>query len=227
VEPEAPKIPLESVLNAVKLPRNVTGSIQEAVQAIDSVHGVPVGMSPLSLELTNARSRAGSFRYWERKLRISRQWGDREGFTTIHEFGHALDYDVLDSERKWASTAAPILDDWRSAVSNSRAVKGLEQLLRTPSVQVTLPNNEPFRYTTDRKYIRYLLQNNEIFARSYTQYIATKSANPHLVAWVKQERGAGAMAGSELYYPNFWDDDDFAPIIKAFDNLFGKLGWVR
>jgi hypothetical protein len=62
-----------------------------------------------------------------------------------------------------------------------------------------------------------------LFARSYVQYIATKSGEPDLLAGLNVDR----KALGELHYPTQWDDADFVPIMAAFDELFKGLGWIK
>ncbi|MYE05051.1 MAG: hypothetical protein F4Y00_08800 [Bacteroidetes bacterium SB0662_bin_6] len=69
--------------------------------------------------------------------------------------------------------------------------------------------------------MKYLLQDQKIFARAYLQYIAEKSGNQPVLKALDYVRNNS---------PNFatqWDDADFKPIFAEFEKLFKKLGWRR
>jgi hypothetical protein len=68
----------------------------------------------------------------------------------------------------------------------------------------------------DLRYVIYLLQETEVFARSYTQYIAEKSGDATLLAELQM---AQAMP-----YPEQWTIQDFAPISAEFDGLLAQQG---
>lgn len=138
------------------------------------------------------------------------------GFTLVHELGHYIDHMLIGEPGVPASyPGTPELDDWRDAVVQTWAADGLARIAADPAFDV-LPGPEPG--STFRQYVReYLLTPHELFARSYSQYIAEKSGDRDLLA---------ALADAQtLPYPEQWDDDDFAPIRAAFDRLLEGLGW--
>ena len=57
-------------------------------------------------------------------------------------------------------------------------------------------------------------------ARSYAQYIATRSQDPAML----KELDASRDPGKTPYYAAQWADDDFEPIAEAYDALFAALG---
>jgi hypothetical protein len=61
----------------------------------------------------------------------------------------------------------------------------------------------------------------ELWARSYSQYIATRSGDPDLLKGIDMQRDPG-----RLYKDFHWSDEDFAPIAAAIDAMFKKLGWI-
>lgn len=64
----------------------------------------------------------------------------------------------------------------------------------------------------------YFLQGKEMFARAFHQYVATKTRDPHLLAELEHVRGDRFLSFQ------FWPDDEFAPIERAFDELFRERG---
>ena len=70
---------------------------------------------------------------------------------------------------------------------------------------------------SDRRYLGYLRMKEEVWARAYTQYIATRSSNTLLKNEIEVMRGWS--------YPLQWQTDDFEPVATAIDELFKALGW--
>jgi hypothetical protein len=77
-------------------------------------------------------------------------------------------------------------------------------------------------------FVDYLLAPHEVWARAYAQWVATRSRDRDMMkdlnvyrAW-KPEPGAGNPDLADQ-----WQDEDFAPIGKAIDAMFTKLGWIK
>jgi len=66
-------------------------------------------------------------------------------------------------------------------------------------------------------------QISEYFARSYAQYIATRSGDP----WMLNELESERVLKRRGFAPTQWEDDEFEPIADAFDELFESLGLKR
>jgi hypothetical protein len=120
----------------------------------------------------------------------------------IHEIGHFLDHQGIDSPVDFASRSGRLLEDWRTAVRLSRAVGALQRFPEIGS---------------------YLGRPEEVWARCYVQWIALRSGNPSLRRQVVELRGHDS-ASAEFYAQ--WEDDDFAPIADALDRLFRRLKWI-
>ncbi len=65
----------------------------------------------------------------------------------------------------------------------------------------------------------------ERFARAYAQYITRKGGAAKIRAEVEDQIKASHEEFNE--YPYQWKDDEFAPIEKAFDEMFRKKGWLK
>ena len=149
--------------------------------------------------------------------------------TAVHEIGHFLDYSGLGEPGEFASVAGDLLGPWRAAVRESAAVQRLGQLWRfTRSRAQETPaagdGAEPaVKYAAEQRYIEYLLQNEEIWARSYAQFIAVKSGYPVLREQLDRLR---QRPERRLYYGGQWDDDDFLPILAEIEATFQKKGWM-
>lgn len=103
--------------------------------------------------------------------------------------------------------------------------------------------------STDRGMVSYLLKSRETFARAYAQYVAVKSGDPAALKELAKIQASSkpAVVGVEptaayqqtptltgkkhvpgtWSYPWAWQDDDFAPIQRAFDQLFEVAGWRK
>lgn len=133
---------------------------------------------------------------------------------------------------EWSSSDATnqALAEWRNAVTNSKAVQTLKTWREAPRAQrgTTTPSGDIPQHL-DYDHLRYLLQTHEVFARSYAQYIAVRSADPIGLAELRKLQGQGRPGSQGIFpaYPRQWEDEDFAPIADAFDRLFDSLGWRR
>jgi hypothetical protein len=201
------------VSHAVHLPNSPLGKqLQRSLDAIDRVHGD--GVLPVVPVNTNGTmEHLGVF-----KPRLNYVTGQRSGriqihptgshpeLTAIHEIGHMLDFMALPNPQHgaWPTHMAPALAAWRSAVDRSNAIAQL-------------------RAMKPGKYRNYLLRREEIWARSYAQYIAVRSQDPVLLAQVARMR----VPGTGVYYPRQWDDAEFEPIAAEFDRLLKALGWIQ
>jgi len=104
--------------------------------------------------------------------------------------------------------SAPELEAWRKAVLATDALKGIQ----AESAVAT-----GFK---KRRYHRYPLKPEELWARSYAQFIASDpSAGPIAVDLAK------AIAEDTLHpVKRQWAHEDFAPVAHAIQTLFKTLG---
>ncbi len=146
--------------------------------------------------------------------------------TAVHEIGHFLDFKGLDRSTPWASVNSPALAAWREAVKTSRAVQTLGHFRNptTRTMPVTLWDGSVVEYPVDKIYVGYLLKAEELWARSYSQFIAAQSRDPALLRQLEQERDRPV---SGIYYPKHWDEADFQPIRAEVEAVFRGLRWMR
>ena len=195
------------------------------IDAINSVHGdgilekIPVssyqGENTLGeyISYTNSGVPVG--------IQISTHGNNKE-FTLAHEIGHFIDHRGIIKNGQFASADSAEFEGWRNAIAASEAIKTLVDMAYHKG---TVKGTDKKHYNLDRKYIRYLLQTKEIFARAYSQYIAIRSGDETLLNQLRyfQRKDEEAL----VYYPEQWRDDDFNPIADAIDALFIKLGWMN
>lgn len=147
--------------------------------------------------------------------------------TAVHEIGHFLDYSGLGASGEFSSVAGDLLSPWRAAVRGSDAVQRLGRLWRftedrTQEAQ-TVEAGDRVRYQAEHRHIEYLLQTEELWARSYAQFIAVKSAHPDLREQLGRLR---VRPVRQLYYGSQWDDEDFLPIQAEIEAVFRRQGWM-
>jgi len=92
----------------------------------------------------------------------------RPALTMLHETGHIIDLYGLGTSDAFASVVEAELNDWRRAAGGTQALQRLTELGQT----IVEPDKA--------RYLRYLTMVEEIWARSYAQYIVTRSAEPEL-----------------------------------------------
>lgn len=146
-----------------------------------------------------------------------------------HELGHMIDHHVMAGPGTWGSHKDPAMQTLMAALHQTKAIQTLKVardagvLPRTPH-----PGDTEVKYKKLHSGIAaYMMEDHEIFARAYSQYIATKSGNKDILAQLGVKRHDGTKEPGKAYYPDHWDDDDFAPIMKAFDDLFRSKGWLK
>lgn len=221
--PELPPVVIgpvgKPVSEAIKAPKkgDLVPIIQNALQAINEVHGdgeLPV----IPIERDRSQSRFGGYWYSTSggqqkagKITIRTRDNDHTAITIAHEVGHFLDQQGIGSQL-YASPNDSRLAAWRQAIENSRASSELKELARRAG-----------QAGISRKYVRYLSEWVELWARSYSQYIAVRSKNATMLAQLNVLR----ERTGRVYYPKQWDDDDFEPIAQAFDELMLNLGWRK
>lgn len=189
--------------------------------AIDSVHG-DGQLHPIPIQWGKSKKNNGEYHSRGRtpvKIRLSKL-GDTPELTLAHEIGHFIDQQGIGSGA-WGtsdSKLSALFSDWQRAVQASAAHAEWNRLLAGPSrLQVGQATVK-----LDKKWLRYILSDKELFARSYAQWIATRSGDSVLL----RQLASRQPAASVLHYDH-WSDADFRPIAEAMAELFNRLGWLN
>jgi hypothetical protein len=192
------------ILPPGSLPRD--HELRAVLKAIDSVHGdgelaaipvrwgIPANAAVAEYTATADLAEAVSLTIDSRRAR----WM----IGTVHEIGHFLDHRGIDDPTALASRQSPQLADWRVAVNST---SGYRSLVDRPAA------------------LEYLGQPEELWARSYAQWVALRSGDETLRRQIVELRGPDP---SEIAVHIQWDAADFEPIADAFDTLFRRLGWI-
>ena len=141
------------------------------------------------------------------------------GFALVHEFGHLLDFAGLGlgtAGRYASASGAALVKRWKRAVERSEAVQRLTFLI--DDLMIHVPVEEPAR----RHAARVPLEPEELWARSYAQYVTHLGGDPSLQAALDAARTPNP---GRVYYPMQWSDEDFLPIGEAIETFFRRVGW--
>lgn len=228
--PKVGSIPVKDVLKFTK-PRAQKG-LAEVANAIDSIHSIPDTFQDVDVKESAVRSRYGAYKrgvkmvlgangivspVQYREISMSSQGSHRE-LTFAHEFGHYVEQQGKIFEDPGSQS------DFTSAVKQTKAWKTLNELRGQKTVKIKHSiTGDLVDYSIDRKYVSYQLQGNELWARSYAQYVARKSGLPTLTEQLNTIR----KQQESNPYTTQWDDDDFSPIEGAIDGIIARKGWKK
>ena len=196
----------------------------KTLEAIDSVHDVS-DLPKIPVRANNRMADAGRYRFHrvtDEALTIDVKFSasnPHPGMSLSHEVGHLIDHKGFPDE--WASDAASaegaLLNEWWTALSKSKAYQECERRVtegtwRTSKGELVADGQ--------RAYSRYLVRPVELWARSYAQYVATRSGG---------DLAKELTVTLDRYnsYTQQWDPKDFEPIAKSIDDIFRRLGWRK
>jgi hypothetical protein len=212
-----------SIGRAIVVPSGIVNDdLRDAVAAIDRVHGdgdLPSIQTMFVPQLADERGRDcdGLFVYWRidpsqpfvPSIILVRSGASYRSFVATHEVGHFLDLCALPGPT-FSSSSDPLLAEWRETVTASRAFVELEAFMGMPDAEVA-------------RRARDLIVFEELWARSYAQFVAGRSGS------LPMQRALAALRRRDpntLYFPRQWEDDDFDAIEAAIHGLFRGLGWI-
>jgi hypothetical protein len=198
-----------AVSSALILPRGVLPrdlQLRNLLATIDSMHGdgelprIPVRWGVLP------RGMVAQYRMtWDSTEALSLTINPNRSrwlLATVHEIGHFLDHQGVGDATSMASRTSPLLREWRQAVAGSLAYRNLVGRLENPA---------------------YLTAIDELWARSYAQWIAMRSGDTTLRTQILDSRGSDPRAPIHMVQ---WDDDDFSAIGDEIARLFRRLQWT-
>lgn len=240
--------PVSAAYDLDALPkRGATGAIGNDIRAtadiIDRVHGD--GRLPkIPVELTSSKRVHGSYHYRYSRDRFGNlthepsmvkmaRSADHTRLTFAHETGHFLDQQWFGDKLWYSSKVAgqgnptvPGMAELMGTIRGSGAVRKLEDMHQAARRRQRWPHAMPDgsirEVMLDSGHLKYVLTDEELFARSYAQYIATRSGDD-----VMRAELARLTNPTDVYHAKQWADDDFEPIARAFDELFEKNGGLE
>jgi hypothetical protein len=205
-------------------PQRSFDPVREALAAIDSVHGA--GDLPLlPVRMGRGRREFGGYEYARDgralALVVSRH-SEHPHLTVVHEIGHFLDHQAFGIVGRFASESRRVVAVM-DAITQSSAVQVLRSREAMKQVLVQMPHGGRRIHRLSQRYVGYLLEPKECFARAYAQLIAVRSRDPRLLDELSRLQG-DLLAGG--VYHQQWSDDDFAPIAAALDQSLRRMGWA-
>lgn len=253
-EPPEPPVAIADKITVVD--KAITPTIEQAAAAVDKVHKVPAdmkvisaGFMPVAMEAAMPGTQGA---YHQRpgaehgpELWLRRPAGATGRLeTTTHELGHAMDDLVFGAGESHIfggtrTALATTLADWWATVQSTRAYTALGDMAawdadtRGPWVQLLNSVTGDLRtWTPDDSALEYLMRPQELFARSYSQWIALVSGDPDLQLRIEQQLRLARRQGDWTilppnrlpFYPVQWEHDDFVPVAEALARLFGSRG---
>ena len=153
--------------------------------------------------------------------------------TTAHEIGHLLDFFGL---QEYVPGVGPIVDGSYSTDVPDKLVRRLLREIRKTNTykNIVKARNEAKkeaagatgqkkeRHQKAQKYYDYLLDQREMFARAYAQYVAWRSGDETMLGQIDL-----ALAQSDATMKlRQWPYADYLPLIYRFDMLFEAQGWL-
>ncbi len=198
----------------------------QAVRTVDQVHGdgrlqrLDLGLGPLDVGTD------GIYANLLRRITINPD-GLYPRITTFHEIGHLIDARAFEGR---TGTGVPpatrnlsLLHDWRTATLQSQRYgfyRSVANEIRARSAigGATVNELEKLAFIND-----YLSKPEELWARSYAQYVAIHATDDRIVQeWLRYR-----TEDAREPLPQQWDDADFEPIALAIDRIFRQTGWRR
>jgi hypothetical protein len=221
-------VPVSSTMR-IEASGKVADVARESLDTIDRVHGVGFS-SHITIPVVEGGSstRPGGFEFYHGGRPVHIELSSRSATPHIdftHEVGHFLDHQLIGSLGDYASRSGDaVLSGWKTAVEATAAYQRLSDLAEMKRVRVAQPNGG-YRYVpVDRIYARYLLRPQELFARSYAQFIAVESGNTNLINELATLRKTREGA---IRYPAQWADEDFAAIREQLLRGIMEMKWLK
>ncbi len=195
------------------------GEIRDAISAANSLHRLPSGIPPAKVVVdpTLQSNSPGFYDLRNGELHISTV-ADTPSMTFLHEAGHYLSHRALGTPGTMGALA-PEMAGWLAAVGRTDSVQILLRLLDLDTMPLRLPTGETILLDVDHGYVRYALNPEEIWARSYAQWVALRTGDAKLLRELDLDAGQNV-------YPMQWDDADFEAVARAIDELMETLGWT-
>lgn len=198
------------------------GTVNHAISLIDSVHGD--GSLPEVVLYEDIMSpMLGSYNAYQdgrtESIRFRGRSNPTPTYTIVHEVGHFIDHQGIGKPGEFVDLS--YMKDWYIAVQQTDAVGRLRDMQPGDVIGTSEFRGTVQEIKVNPDYKNYLLSSEELWARSYAQYIGVKSGDEALLAELRE------LQDPARPYPSQWQDDDFAPVVQAIDAMFKELGWLK
>ena len=112
------------------------------------------------------------------------------------------------------------MDDFMTAANESAPVKYINEILKQNSIKINdiyVPLSDSFI-----EFLKYLISPEELFARSYAQFIAGRSEDSLMAEQLQK----AINEDSKKLYSIQWKTEDFKDIETEIEKIFIKKGWI-
>jgi hypothetical protein len=199
---------LREILNIDESP--YARQFRHVVSVVDQLHRFPK-LPTIPVLITKTRREGGGYIYRVRppiplSINISAR-ADSPPITLLHEIGHLLDHLALNPIKQgFGSQRDPLFDRLRNYWAATKKIRHLNK-----TVAGRMISNPK-----ERSFLRYQLRVDEIWARTYLQWVVAKSDDLFLQVCLDQVVAVSA----EVY----WDATEMNGIIPLVDELFFEAG---
>lgn len=191
---------------AANFPTPFRQTIADFGEAIDQLHpNLPVERPNVlrqSLRRLGAGTRGAYARGGSRLIfSNSREAAEGRDLTMAHEYGHHIDYEILQGLNEGDRGHAELMDVYRAVEATGMADRVQDWLQDAGS-----------RYQ-NRVHAQYLLSQKEVWARAYARWVAARASNPRLT---EQALGLDGR-------PGHWTAEEFESVGRAIDRLMAVI----
>jgi len=145
----------------------------------------------------------------------------------VHEVGHLVAIYGIGNGAPCCHDN-PILKEWRRAISESTGYKSKRTMLKNKSAPMTICDKH-VKYVLDAeelKYLDYLLRWEELWAYSYSQYMARElKIRKDRCLYMEQLSCELQTDAGRLFHP-YWDEYDFRQIAVTIEKVIRYKGWL-
>lgn len=211
---------MSAALQLLPLPQYLP-PFQKALAALDSVHG-DGSLPSIGMDLNpGIHPQTGVFQVDPssgRPVGITvNPDSETPGMTLLHEVGHFLDWSAFPPQGEFSSPNAPELANWRATVNSTPTVLTLRAIQQDAAQRA---GRGDVLAAYEANITAYWLRSEELFARSYAQYVALQSQDEDLIFELVVLRSR-----TPLMRHTQWDPGEFTVLETAFDTLFFQRGW--
>lgn len=188
----------------------------DTIAQIQKVHEVPptVRASEVTHIVPDDFGTGTQGAYWPSDGHIVvRPKGEHPHLTFAHEMGHKLDYEAFTSERDFGIMSRaklsnePVWNAWREAVQDTSSYRYWDYVAQGQGIYPA-------------EFGKYMTSEVELWARSYSQYIAESAP-----VWHPLREEMAAELGSS--FTGLWKRGDFDRVREAIDGILEHYGYKK
>jgi hypothetical protein len=164
----------------------------------------------------------GYYNLKAREIGLNLNRDDHE-LSVAHEIGHLVAIEGIGGGRAVCGNSLEF-GPWRTAIQASNAFKRLLRIrsagvvaVRSGSLAIDYPLD-----AADFEHLNYLLNWEELWARSYCQFIAVKSDNAAMFRQIRREEASDYG----LIFSPQWGETDFDAIKSTIEGVLKGRGWM-